>query len=102
MIYRTKQRTALVDFVVIRHPSEHNVILGRTALLRHGGGRSGDNRTQANDKASGQRSKAEEAIPRRRSKQGNQRRNGQVDQRWDPQGSALPHVDCQPSNGKEA
>ncbi|CAI9288370.1 unnamed protein product [Lactuca saligna] len=31
---KTRRRTTLVDFVVIRHPSEHNVILGRTALLK--------------------------------------------------------------------
>lgn len=31
---KTRRQTTLVDFVVIRHPSEHNVILGRTALLK--------------------------------------------------------------------
>ena len=33
---KTRRRTALIDFVVIRHPSEHNIILSRTALLRFG------------------------------------------------------------------
>lgn len=33
---KIKQWTTLVDFVVIRHPSKHNVILGRTTLLKFG------------------------------------------------------------------
>lgn len=33
---KTRRRTTLVDFVAIRHLSEHNVILGRTTLLKFG------------------------------------------------------------------
>ncbi|XP_023742246.1 uncharacterized protein LOC111890354 [Lactuca sativa] len=31
-----RKKTALVDFVVIRHATEHNIILGRSALLKLG------------------------------------------------------------------
>lgn len=33
---KARQRTTLIYFVVIRHPSEHNIILGRTTLFRFG------------------------------------------------------------------
>lgn len=33
---KTKKKTTLIDFVVIRHPEEHNIILGRMTLLKFG------------------------------------------------------------------
>ena len=33
---KQRKKTALIDFVVIRHSAEHNIILGRTALLKLG------------------------------------------------------------------
>lgn len=33
---KVKKNTILIDFVVIRHLADHNVILGRTALLKFG------------------------------------------------------------------
>lgn len=33
---RVKKKTTLIDFVVIRHPKEHNIILRQTTLLRFG------------------------------------------------------------------
>lgn len=33
---KQRKKTALIDFVVIRHSTEHNIILGRTALLKLG------------------------------------------------------------------
>lgn len=29
-----KKKTVLIEFVVVRHPTEHSIILGKTALLR--------------------------------------------------------------------
>nr|KAJ0214035.1 hypothetical protein LSAT_V11C400197270 [Lactuca sativa] len=33
---KQRKKTALIDFVVIRHSAEHNIILGRTSLLKLG------------------------------------------------------------------
>ncbi|KAL7583074.1 uncharacterized protein LOC111911354 [Lactuca sativa] len=33
---KQRKKTALIDFVVIRHSAEHNIILGRTTLLKLG------------------------------------------------------------------
>lgn len=33
---RVKKKTTLVYFIVIRHPNEHNIILGQMTLLRFG------------------------------------------------------------------
>lgn len=31
---QTRRKTTLIDFIVIRHPTEHNIILGRTTIFR--------------------------------------------------------------------
>lgn len=31
---KRRKKIALIDFVVLRHPTEHNIILGRTTLLK--------------------------------------------------------------------
>ena len=33
---KEKKKTTLIDFVIIRHPTEKNIILGRTTLLKFG------------------------------------------------------------------
>lgn len=33
---KTKRKITLIEFVVIRHPTEHNNILGRTSLIKFG------------------------------------------------------------------
>ena len=33
---KERRKTTLIYFVVIRHPTEHNIILGRTTLLKFG------------------------------------------------------------------
>lgn len=34
--HKARRKTTLIDFVMIRHPVEHNIILGKEALLKFG------------------------------------------------------------------